>query len=156
MRRFAANEFEDDNTQIACDLLIRAIELDGVTIKLQVWDVRTIGRYNVIPMLHRRVFYRSTVGVVIAYDSSKEESFNNVPNWVEEVKTVGRPDMKLLIVGTKCDRTSDKTVEYWKAKDYANEKQIPFFEVSSKDGTNIELAFLTFVAGIRQSELERC
>ena len=32
---------------------------------------------------------------------------------MEEVKTVGRPDMKLLIVGTNnCERTSDKTVDY--------------------------------------------
>ena len=155
LQRFANNEFEDDNSHIAYDLLFRSIELDGVTIKLLVLDVRTIGRYNVIPMLNRRTFYRGSVGVIIAYDTCKEETFNNVPNWVEEVKTVGRPDMKLLIVGTNCDRTSDKTVDYLKVRSYSNEKQIPFFEVSSKDGTNIDLAFLTLVAAIIQSELER-
>lgn len=155
LRRFANNEFEDDNSHIIYDLQVRTIEFDDITIKLLVFDVRTIGRYNVIPTLNRRTFYRGSVGVIIAYDTCKEETFNNVPHWVEEVKTVGRPDMKLLIVGTNCDRASDKTVDYLKVRSYANENQIPFLEVSSKDGTNIDLAFLTLVAGIRQSELER-
>ena len=155
MRRFAKNEFGDDNTLIIDDLNVRVIELDGVRIKLFVWHIRTISRYNVIPSGDRRIYYRGAAGVIIAYDSSKEETFNNVPNWVEEVKTFGRPDMKLLIVGTKCDRADDKAVEYFKARSYANARQIPCFEVSCKDGTNIDLAFLTLVAGIRKSELDK-
>ena len=44
-------------------------------------------------------------------------------------------------------------VEYRTAKDFADERGIMLMEVSAKDGTNVELAFLTLVAKIRQADL---
>jgi hypothetical protein len=54
-----------------------------------------------------------------------------------------------MVVGTGCDR-KDREVDYITARDFADEQQLPFFEVSAKDGTNVELAFLTLVQEIRQ------
>ena len=57
-----------------------------------------------------------------------------------------------MLVGTKCDLTTKKVIEYYTARDFADEKGIVFFEVSAKDGVNTELALMTLVAQIREKQ----
>ena len=57
-----------------------------------------------------------------------------------------------MLVGSKCDPTEEKAVDYRTAKDFADERGIMLMEVGAKDGTNVELAFLTLVAKIRQAD----
>ena len=129
------------------DYSVRFIELDEVRIKLQ---MRSLAGQP----CHRdyiRAFYRSwaCAGIIITYNTTKEETFENVPYWIEEISKETHPDTKIVLVGTNSDRVDEKVVDYTRARDFARERQIPFFEVSSKDGTNVELAFLTLVAQLR-------
>ena len=156
MKRFAQGVFGIDlyPTCIPIDFATRTIELEGIRLKLQVWD--TIGKVY-LPrnqLWQTSSFFRGTVGVIVTYSATDEESFNNVPYWIDEVRKRVHPGTGLALVGTKCDCTSDKVVEYSRAQEFASERQIPFFEVSSKDGTNVELAFMTLVAGIRQLQTD--
>ena len=64
-------------------------------------------------------FYRGSVGAIITYSVTDEESFNDVPYWIDEVQKLVHPDTRLALVGTKCDCTSDKVVEYSRACDFA-------------------------------------
>ena len=149
---FTGEDFNPTNTpSIGVDLRIRTIELDAVKIKLQLWDL-TGGhsRFRTIP----RAYYRYSVGIVITYNAIREETFENVPYWIEETLQEAHPDAKIVLVGTNCDRVDEKVVEYTRARDFASERQIPFFEVSSKDGTNVELAIMTLVAQLRQLQIE--
>ena len=95
--------------------------------------------------------YRGTSGVLIVYDATKKETFDNISFWIEQVEQCASPGTKVLLVGNKCDCTEQKEVDYITARDFANERQIPFFEVSAKDGTNVELAFTTLVAQIESA-----
>ena len=129
---------------------IRFIELDEVRIKLQMRDLA--GQPH-----HRdyiRSFYRSFGGIIITYNATKEETFESVPYWIEEISKESHPDTKIVLVGTNSDRVDEKVVDYTRARDFARERQIPFFEVSSKDGTNVELAFMTLVAQLRQLQIQ--
>ena len=110
------------------------------------WDTAGNARFRTIT----RAYYRGAAGIIVTYSATKEETFDNVPYWIEEARKFGRPDIKLIIVGTGCD-CKGKKVDYVTAKDFADEHQLSFFEVSAKDGTNVELAFLTFIEEIRQS-----
>ena len=131
---------------IGVDFKIRTVEIDGAIIKLQVWDTAGKERFRTTI----RCFYGGAAGIVITYSATKEETFDNVPYWIEHARKFGPPDIKLIIVGTGCD-CKGKKVDYVTAKDFADEHQLSVFEVSAKDGTNVELAFLTFIEEIRQS-----
>ena len=52
-----------------------------------------------------------------------------------------------MVVGTGCDR-KDREVDYFTARDFADEQQLSFLEISAKDSTNVELAFLTLIQEI--------
>ncbi len=60
--------------------------------------------------------------------------------WIEEVKKNGSPDVTVMLVGAKTDLSEGKVVTYETAKDFGDENDIMFFEVSAKDGTNTDLA----------------
>ena len=149
---FSGEDFNPTYTPtIGVDFRIRTIELDAVRIKLQLWDL-TGGhsRFRTIT----RAYYRGCAGSIITYNATREESFENVPYWIEEISRYAHPDAKIVLVGTNCDRVDEKVVDYTRARDFASERQVPFFEVSSKDGTNVELAIMTLVAQLRQLQIE--
>ena len=147
MECFAGEEFNDIHiTTIGVEFKICTVELDGMKIKLQVWDTAGNPRFRAITT----AYYRGATGVIVTYSVTKEETFHNVPHWIEEAKKFGPPDVKLIIVGTGCDR-KDREVDYITARDFADKQQLSFLEVSVKDSTNVELAFLTLIQEIKQS-----
>ena len=135
---------------IGTDFRIHTIELDEFRIKLQMWDLAGQSRFRTIT----GATFRGCVGIIITYNATKEETFENVPYWIEVISRSSHPDAKIVLVGTNGDRVDEKVVDYTRARDFATERQIPFFEVSSKDGTNVELAIMTLVAQLRQLQIE--
>ena len=121
--------------------------MHGAQIKIKMWDTAGDPRYRSITS----AFYRGATGIIVTYNATEEESFASVPYWTDHVKETARSDVKLMLVGTHGDCTDEKTVYHDMAQDFARKKSIPFLEVSSKDGTNVELAFMTLVATIHQS-----
>ena len=71
--------------------------------------------------------FKGSIGAVITFSATDEESFNNVPFWIEEVKKITHSNTRLVLVGTKYDCTYDTVVDYIRARDFADERQIPFF-----------------------------
>ena len=145
---FTGDEFKDAYTPtVGVDFKLGWVELDDVTIKLQLWDTAGDPRFRTI----LKGYYRGTTGTIVTYSVSKKETFLNVSGWIEEAKQFGPPGVKLIIVGTGCDR-KDREVDYLTARDFADEQQLPFLEVSAKDGTNVELAFLKLIQELVQSQ----
>merc|ERR1711874_687280 len=75
--------------------------------------------------------------------------FNNVKQWLQEIDRYACENVNKLLVGNKCDLTNKKVVDYTSAKEYADELTIPFLETSAKNATNVEQAFLTMAAQIK-------
>ena len=126
----------------------RIIGLDGSRIKVEMWDIPGMERTRSVG----KAYYRGAHGIIIVYDATREETFEHVPHVLEEVKQYGSPETTIMLVGIKCDLTKKKVVDYRTAKDFADKRGIMLMEVSAKDGTNVELAFVTLVAKIRQAD----
>ena len=149
MTGFAGGDFYTHYiATIGIDFTTRIIGLDGSRIKLQVWDTAGNERFRTIT----QAYYRGAHGVIVVYDATKEKTYDNVPYWLEEVKKYASAEATVMLVGSKCDLTEEKVVDYRTAKDFADERGIMLMEVGAKDGTNVELAFLTLVAKIRQAD----
>jgi len=78
-----------------------------------------------------------------------QESFNNVKQWLQEIDRYACENVNKLLVGNKCDLTNKKVVDYTSAKEYADQLGIPFLETSAKNATNVEQAFMTMAAEIK-------
>ena len=149
MTGFAGEDFSTNYVPtIGVDFTIHTIVLDGSRIKLQVWDTAGHQRFRTIT----QSYYRASHGVIVVYDATREKTYDNVPYWLEEMKKYARPEATVMLVGSKCDLPEEKMVDYRTVKDFADERGIMLMEVSAKDGTNIELAFVTLVAKIREAD----
>jgi Ras-related protein Rab-1A len=42
------------------------------------------------------------------YDITEKETFNNIPNWLEEVKKHAGPTAVKILVGNKCDLEDER------------------------------------------------
>ncbi|TWW59089.1 Ras-related protein [Takifugu flavidus] len=131
---------------IGVDFKIRTIELDGKTIKLQIWDTAGQERFRTITSS----YYRGAHGIIVVYDVTDQESFNNVKQWLQEIDRYASENVNKLLVGNKCDLTTKKVVDYTTAKEFADNLGIPFLETSAKSSTNVEQAFMTMAAEIKK------
>ena len=50
------------------------------------------------------------MGIILVYDCTYEQSFNNIRNWIEQIETYAAKDVAKLLVGNRCDRTDEKVI----------------------------------------------
>jgi len=146
--RFADHTYTESYiSTIGVDFKIRTIDLDGKTIKLQIWDTAGQERFRTITSS----YYRGAHGIIVVYDVTDPESYNNVKQWLNEIDRYASENVCKLLVGNKCDLMSKKSVDYDTAKEFADKLDIPFLETSAKAATNVEKAFLTMAAEIKNT-----
>lgn len=144
--RFADDTYTESYiSTIGVDFKIRTIELDGKTIKLQIWDTAGQERFRTITSS----YYRGAHGIIVVYDVTDQESFNNVKQWFQEIERYACEGVNKLLVGNKSDLTLKKVVDYASAKEFADQLGVPFLETSAKNATNVENVFMTMVAEIK-------
>jgi len=145
--RFADDTYTESYiSTIGVDFKIRTIQLEGKTIKLQIWDTAGQERFRTITSS----YYRGAHGIIVVYDVTEMESFNNVKQWLHEIDRYATEGVNKLLVGNKSDLVSKKQVDAAQAKELADSLQIPFLETSAKSYTIVEQAFMTMDSEIKK------
>jgi len=144
--RFADDTYTESYiSTIGVDFKIRTIDLDGKTIKLQIWDTAGQERFRTITSS----YYRGAHGIIVVYDTTDLESFNNVKQWLHEIDRYASENVNKLLVGNKSDLTSKRAVSFDQAKEFADSLGIEFIETSAKNSTNVEKAFMMMASQIK-------
>lgn len=145
--RYADNEFSEYYiSTIGVDFKIRTIEMDKKIIKLNMWDTAGQDRFKTITS----TFYRGAHGVMIVFDVTDMESFQNVRGWLNEIDKYGGVHVAKLLVGNKADLTNKRVVTFEMAQEFANRMGMSYLETSAKTASNVEPAFLTMTAEMKK------
>jgi len=145
--RFADDAYTESYiSTIGVDFKIRTIEIDGKTIKLQIWDTAGQEKFRTITAS----YYRGAHGIIVCYDITDAASFANVKNWLQEIDRYATGSVNKLLVGTKCDLASKRVVDQSKAKELADSLGVSFLETSAKNSINVEEAFVTMAGEIKK------
>ncbi|CAN1259164.1 Ras-related protein RABD2c [Linum perenne] len=115
------------------------------TIGVDFWDTAGQERFRTITSS----YYRGAHGIIVVYDVTDLESFNNVKQWLSEIDRYASENVNKLLVGNKSDLTANRVVPYETAKAFADEIGIPFMETSAKNAANVEDAFMAMSAAIK-------
>ena len=147
--RYCNNEFLGGIylSTIGIDFQIKHLVLNKKNIRLQIWDTAGQERYRNIA----KNYFQSTDGFVIVYDISNTESFEKLDYWIEQIKANSQEYTKMILFGNKCDIIEDRKIKKEEGEEYAKNNNINFFEVSAKEGTNVDKAFESFVKDILDS-----
>lgn len=114
----------------------KVIEVFGLKINLIFWD--TSGQ-----VIYRQVlpsFYSRAAGVIIVFDVSNRQTFEDLKIWLDELKRHSnvREAIKVLI-GNKID--CERQVSTEEASAFAKKYDLAYLESSAKDDINVKKAF---------------
>eukprot|EP00948_MAST-09A_sp_MAST-9A-sp1_P002588 g2588.t1 len=105
---------------------------------LLIWDTAGQERFKTITTS----YFRGCQGILLVYDVTVRKSFKNVKTWMEDIHNSGEKDVKMVLIGNKCDLVDKRKVEKEEGEALAKEMGIPFFETSAKSNVNITEAFM--------------
>ena len=95
-----------------------------------------------------RSYYRGSIGVVLVYDITNRESFNNIGKWLDETRSYSNDKITTFLVGNKQDLESKylvilyrRAIMYDDGFNTARKNGLHFMECSAKTGQNIEGIF---------------
>ena len=91
---------------------------------------------------------RNAEGVVIAYDVTNSESFDNLKFWISSIKTnlfEKNIFIPIIIIGNKIDLEDMRDISKDVASAFAKENNFKYFETSAKTGEGVDEAFRDLV-----------
>ena len=129
---------EDFISTIGFEFYSFYLKINDKTIKLQIWD--TCGQE-----IYRSIisgFYRSTELAIIVFSVVDRKSFEDIEEWVKQLKTHGTPDCKIFLIGNKID-LQNRVVSSEEAINYKTEHGFEYYmETSAKTRVNIRELFV--------------
>ena len=112
-------------------------DIDGKKIMIQLWDTAGSERFKSITW----TYFKGAQGVIFVYDVTNRKSFQEIQTWLTDVEKAASPDVVKLLIGNKCDQSSERVIAYADAQEFAEHYKMHFIETSAKHGTNIKEAF---------------
>lgn len=107
IRRFTTRKFAPTKTTVGSGLSTRKQVVDGVHVRLQLWDAAGQERYrSLAPM-----YYRGAHVAILVYDVTRRESFAELESWLGELREKGPSDVVIHVVGAKADLEDQREVE---------------------------------------------
>ena len=113
-------------------------------IALNLWDTAGQERYEAIS----QSYFRGTCGCAIVYSISDKHSFENIGNWLANIKNSCLPNASLILVGNKCDLEDKRQVTLEEGEQLAAQNGIMFLEASAKNDTNVQEIFTKIAESI--------
>ncbi len=103
--RFADDTFtENYYSTIGVDFRFKCLEIGERKCKLQIWDTAGQERFKTVTS----AYYRGADGIIIVFDQTEKDSFNNIENWIEDISRYSTDDPVKIIFANKDDIKSDK------------------------------------------------
>ncbi|KAF0494343.1 ras-domain-containing protein [Gigaspora margarita] len=106
--RFTEDTFlpkDDVSATIGVDFKVVDTVINGKRYKLTIWDTAGQERFRTLTSS----YYRGVQGVILVYDVSKRESFDQLDSWFGELNTYcSSKDVVKMIVGNKVDKVDVK------------------------------------------------
>ncbi len=138
-----ANSFNDIYTStIGVDFVsIRTNFLDK-KIKLQIWDTAGQERFQSII----QSYYKNSHGVILVYDISNRDSFINIAKWLKDARMICNDNVYIILVGNKTDIKFQRKVSTEEGRNFAEENNLDFIEISCKNNFNCEELLKLFIS----------
>jgi len=117
------------NPTIGVDFGNKTIVVQSKKIKIQIWD--TAGQERFRSITHN--YYRGADIVILIFDLTNMESFNNVNMWHKLIRDIVKSDekpYKYILIGNKCDLKPRRIVSADIATEFARNNDMQYFETS--------------------------
>ena len=159
LTRYFKNQFNETFlSTIGIDKEIKHVKVGNDSYKMTLWDTAGQERFKCLP----KKYYQNADGVLLLFDVTNEDTFNNVSNWMKDVKENSNKDGKeseiaLYLIGNKIDKP-DRVISKETAETQAKSLGMKYFEVSCKINMNIPevMARMIMECHMRTNHIGNC
>ena len=146
LMRFTENTFQEIHmSTIGLDYRFKKMPVDdGKEATVQIWDTAGQDRFRAIT----KNYYKGAHGIILIYDVTNQKTFENVRNWVTQIRENASEKAIIYIGGNKIDDKQNKVVTKEDGEKMAKEFDLKFFEASAKEDINIAPTFEALVKDI--------
>ena len=136
--QFTDNKFRNQHElTIGVEFGAKTIQIDGKTIKIQIWDTAGQEAFQAIT----RTYYKGAIGALLVYDITRRETFTHVTKWLEEVRNNSSKTITIILIGNKKDLEDKRQISYEEGEALAKENGLLFLETSAKTAYNVIESF---------------
>ena len=121
------------------DITFKKVKLrETAIINYGMWDFS--GKQDSIRI--RTELYQELHAIAYCFDLSNKTSFQNLENWIKEVKKYGGERLVPICIGMKSDL--NKVVDFNTVQNFCQKNKMTYFETSIKDLSSIKKFFFEF------------
>ena len=143
--RFTENIFEDIYlSTIGIDFKIKKIKIKDKKYKIFFYD--TTGQERYVSIAFNTI--KNADGIFLMYDITNEQSFQSLQEWINSVREAKGNDFPIILLANKIDKEEERKITKEAGKELADKYEFGFFEISNKEGINIEKAGLALIKKI--------
>jgi Ras-related protein Rab-11A len=144
VNRYTKDKFtEEIKSTIGVEFGTKKIVIDNVKIKAQIWDTAGQERYKSVT----NAYYKSAKGAIVVFDITELNSFNNVDEWIKELKIKADEDCVIILVGNKIDLENKRCISQAEGIEKAKHFGVHYIETSASLAINIDQLFQTLIEG---------
>ena len=149
--RFAENRFfETHVSTIGVDFIKKEIMLNDIPVNIQIWDSAGQEKYRSVS----KQYFKKAQGVFLVFDLTSRASFEEILNWLDIIKKETTSGLPIVLVGNKCD-LCNRVISEEEANEFANNKNIQYFETSAAKGIKVNEAFYALAELCWEKESQR-
>eukprot|EP01080_Neovahlkampfia_damariscottae_P012275 gene12275-5859_t len=143
MNQFVNNKFSSQyKATIGADFLTKEVQVNDKNVTMQIWDTAGQERFQSLGV----AFYRGADSCVLVFDVNVAGTFEHLDQWRDEFLIQAGPEdpdnFPFIVIGNKIDLSDQRVVNQKRAQAWCQSKgNLPYFETSAKDSTNVEDAF---------------
>ena len=164
LTRYFKNQFNETFlSTIGIDKEIKHVKVGNDSYKMTLWDTAGQDRFKCLP----KKYYQNADGVLLLFDVTNEETFNNVTNWMKDVKENSsknitnengqESEIALYLIGNKID-LPNRAISKEQAETQAKSLGMKYFEVSCKINMNIPevMARMIMECHMKANKIDNC
>ena len=126
---------------------IKEYQIDeDIIAKITIWDTCGEEKFKALT----RQYYRDTNGILLIFDLCNRDTFLNLNNWLNEINEIAPKEVSIVIVGNKVDMKREVSLE--EVQKFAQDNLLTYYEISAKNGINVDLAFEKLAREIIENE----
>ena len=134
---------EEYEPSIGVDFFSKTIRYKERMLKLQIWDSAGQEKFrSLIPN-----YIRGSSLIFLIFDITNKTSYDNIPEWIKFITDIDN-NGNIILVGNKIDLKEKRVVNKEEAEKFSQEKKYEYFEVSAKEGTNIDNMIYKSISGL--------
>ena len=148
--RFTENRFENTYlTTVGLDFRFRLVNIKDIQYKVLFYD--TVGQekyHSIAPNIIKKAN-----GIIIMYDITNKSTFDSIPEILKTIEEEKGKDFPMILIGNKIDLENEREIKKEEAEELAEKYGMEFFEISNKEGINIEKAGLVILKLMKVQDL---